>query len=270
VLKKLKDQNLKIMSHLKKIPIISGFLRRIEADVAIHGWQGAARKLVEYSHTKLEIAGQSPKLIKILTENAGLIIANHPYEAETIALIAALPKRPDAYLVVNKIYQGLMPLVDKHMIPVHIRHHYHKKNKQYSLNRFIEILHKTPMLTEEEEHHHNRKSIAEAANKIKKGGLVIIYPGKRHDNGKWYDGVGHLVNQIGYSKNTSIIFVHAQGTSNWDYLRMLPFTGKLLPKVTLNFSTAYAINKFNSQKPKKIRENLEIAYNNWANTLIIN
>ncbi len=70
--------------------------------------QEGMRKLAQRYQTKFEVYGFDKETENILKTQPVVIAANHPYELETMALIAALPKREDAYLIINPDFYHLV------------------------------------------------------------------------------------------------------------------------------------------------------------------
>lgn len=255
------------MSNLHKLPIVGKFINTLNYDINKYGWQNAARRIIKYTNTRLEIIGLNPKLHEILAKKGVVIVANHPFEAETITLIASLPSRKDAFLIVNTMFTGLGNSIDKHLIPVYIRHHKNHKAKKRLLKKIMDTFHPQAEYSPDVEHKKNIININKASQIVRKGGLVIIYPGRRSTDGKWFDGVGYLIKGVGKVKNTYIVQVYSEGTSNWDYLRLHPFMGKILPKVKIYFSQAFPLDKFISVDAKEIKNKLENNYIKWLNTI---
>lgn len=169
------------------------------------GWQEATRFLVKKTDTRLKIYGLTPKLGNILKRGPVVVAANHPYEAETLALIASLPSRKDAYLIINVEFYGYGEAIDKHLIPVYIQHHpSHKKTDAY-LYSLVRLFNPITFLSADAEHNKNIKSIGLASRIVEKGGLVMIYPGRRNAEGNWYPGIGHLL--YGVKKNRLILLM---------------------------------------------------------------
>jgi hypothetical protein len=126
------------------------------------------------------------------------------------------------------------------------------------------MLHPTPVYDPDEEHAKNINSIDLAIKKVKDGGLVIIFPGRRSRDGHWFSGVGHLIKGLGRNSNAHIIKVYVEGTSNADYLRMLPLLGKFLPTITIHYSLSTPVSSFFEDDGKKIAAKLETKYNQWV------
>lgn len=249
--------------------MLNTIVKTIEKDINDFGFVGATQQAVKRSGTKLKIT-RPVETRKILQNKPVVIAANHPFEVEPIVLISSLPKRNDIYLIINAAFTGLIKKLDENLIPVYINHHRGKSN---NLKRWsgvtIDKYHPMPLLRPEEAQRRNRESIKYAANLVKKGGIVIIFPDRRSLSGVWFSGIGHLLNTIGKAKETHYVKAFVGGTSNWDYLRIIPNLGKVLPKVHVHFSEAQEIKKVLSydKDPKKITAQLEHEYNQWVEGL---
>lgn len=250
------------------LPIIGRFIQTFDEEVKKSGWQQAARCVVQRTNTKLSIHGINPGLKKILRHKGVILVVNHPSEAEILALIAALPPRQDVYLIANAMLVGICPSVDKHLIPVYIWNNRNTKDKRAFIWTLLHSLYPQKKYSPEQEHEKNILSIKIASEKVRSGAMVIIFPGKKYPSGHWFDGVGYLVSGVGGRKETYIIKVYSEGTSSWDYIRLLPFIGKILPAVKISFSTPSPIKRYILNDPKRITRKLEQEYDIWEDNII--
>lgn len=258
------------MKTLSDLPLIGNFIRTIDQDIKRQGFIQTMRNAVMRSHTKLVVQGLSREVKDILQTKPAVVVANHPNEAEVIALIASLPERKDVYLIVNARMVGIIKDLDRHLIPVYIEHHNNPYHHNEVLSYLLRTYHPKKTLTPEEEHELNIKSIGRAAQIVNGGGLVIIFPGRRSIDGHWFPGVGHLVKKIINRKGTYIVQVFSQGTSWMDYLRLIPFIGFLLPVITMNFAQTVNVSEVWHENPKKITSNIENIYHHWIRRVIQN
>ena len=127
------------MTTLSDLPLIGNFIRTIDQDIKEYSFIQAMRNVVKRSHTRLEIRGLRSGARDILQTKSAVVVANHPNEAEVIALIASLPERNDVYLIVNARMLGIVKDLDRHLIPVYIEHH----NNPYHHNEILSYLLKT-------------------------------------------------------------------------------------------------------------------------------
>ena len=256
------------MTTLSDLPLIGNFIRTIDQDIKEYSFIQAMRNVVKRSHTRLEIRGLRSGARDILQTKSAVVVANHPNEAEVIALIASLPERNDVYLIVNARMLGIVKDLDRHLIPVYIEHHNNPYHHNEILSYLLKTYHPKNILTPEKEHENNIKSIARAADLVNGGGLVIIFPGRRSVDGHWFPGVGHLVKNIISRKRTYIVQVFSQGTSWMDYLRLIPFTGVFLPVITMNFAQPLIVDDIWIHNPKKTTSILEKIYHAWTKKVI--
>ncbi len=106
-----------------KIPYLSVAIRRrlrmLDQDIKIGGLVGAMKKLaVRNASEPIRILDKQTQ--EILTKKPVLIVANHPHEAETLALLASLPQRKDVFMVIASLFMNLAPNADKYFIPVYV------------------------------------------------------------------------------------------------------------------------------------------------------
>jgi len=253
------------MIKILNFPVVGKFIRDVNYELTNLGWQETSRRLMKRTHTKLLLHNLTPEIASVLKEKSVIIVANHPHDMEVLALIAALPSREDIYVVFNAMFTGLNTEVDKHLIPVYIRHHSYGKSGKTFLNKLLDTYRPQTVDSPEIEHQKNIQSIRKAAEKVRGGGLVIIYPGRRSPDGNWYPGVGHMVREVGKMQDTYIVQVHTEGTSSWDYLRLLPFAGRILPKIHIYFSGPRLIQDFVTDDGKTITHKLQEKYTFWEN-----
>lgn len=249
---------------ISDVPIIGSYIKRTIENVEKFGLQEATKREIERSGSKLKIYGLDKNLINILKEKPVVVSVNHQDEIELLALSASLPERKDLFFIGTALLLKQAPILKRYLIPVYIRHHSkeirHTKFRSLSgalLEKFYRY-----NLTPEEEHQKNVQSINEAAEKVKKGGLVVIVPNPHVK--KWYSGIGWLLKNIGPMKDGFYIRVYVADTSNLDYLRLFPKIGRILPSIKVYFAKPQEISNFDSSNPKKLTTKLEREYNNWT------
>jgi 1-acyl-sn-glycerol-3-phosphate acyltransferase len=241
--------------------MIKNTLLEINENIKNIGVVGAVKKFVKKCNTEV-IIQSSQEINKILKKASGVIVVNHPAEADVLAILAAIKKRKDIYLIINSNLKKIIPELDKHLIPVFI---YNKAMESFDgrlKTKILGIFHKLSKYSIEEERQKNIKSINKAINKINKGGLVIIFPdggNKKHD---WFNGIGHMVHGIKNDKSF-VIRAYVEGTSNWDYLRLLPFIGRFLPKFKVSFAKPIKVEDIKKENPKETTVGLENKYWKW-------
>jgi 1-acyl-sn-glycerol-3-phosphate acyltransferase len=247
-------------SLLLKLPLISRFIGNVERNINKFGFQEGMRKVIEKSGSKLAVRGLTLEVERILKEKAVVVVSNHPNEAETLALIAALPKREDARLIVNFRFAHFCPSLEKYFIPVYVDHHIGGKHKRNIFGRLMKKANPVASLSPDEEHRRNIKSIRKASQVVINGGLIIIFPERRSKDGLWFSGVGHLLKGAKAKRKIYIVNAFNEGTSDWDYFRIIPGMGRFLPSVTLTFGKPKIVNHLLTKDPKEITKILEKQY----------
>jgi 1-acyl-sn-glycerol-3-phosphate acyltransferase len=255
------------MSRLRSLPFIGSFISHLEQDIARFDFPTGCRMAVKRTGTRLSIKGRTDRVSRVLEKEATVVIANHPYEADALVLIASLVPRRDVFLIMNHTFTGVSKEIDKQLVPVYIRHHIKKQNKRNYLNTFLQLSHPSERFTPEEEHEKNRESIRKASQLLEKGALVIIFPGRRSVTGSWFSGVGHLLSQAKGNKKLYVVKAYIEHTSNWDYLRFIPGFGHILPTISVSFAEPLAAQKLLEKSPKEITHLLEENYEGWLNSL---
>jgi len=245
--------------------MIRGIIQEIDKNIRENGITWGMQKLLKRSNTKLVIK-TNPKIIEVLEKYPGVVVANHPAEADVVAILAAIEKRKDVYLIINSNVKNVSSSLDNHLIPVYIN----KKIKQSWSGRLkLKIwgcFHKIPDYSQEEEHQKNIESINLAIEKVNQGALVIIFPDGGNKKSYWLSGVGHLINGIKLKNKSFVTRAYIEGTSHFDYLRLFPLLGKFLPKFKVSFAKPLMINQLKKSSPKETTKYLETKYGNWINS----
>ncbi len=254
-----------MQSQLHKIPFLNSFIARKDSETKKIGLQQAMRNFTKRSGTKLVVIGKTVEVEKALQTQPVILVANHPYESDTLALFASLPTRKDTYMITNAAFTQMSSSIDEYLIPVYISHHGTKGKEKHLPMKFFNKFHPMPAYSPEEEHKKNIKSIQEASEKITKGGMVIIFPKPRGTakEKSWYSGVGHLIKGVAHS-NFVVINAYIEGTSDLDYFRLIPGVGKILPTITITFSKPRKVNDLQKHNPKEITALLEEEYTIWV------
>lgn len=251
-----------------KLPIIGNYIRTVNNLVGKFGFQEGMRKLSSKYLAKYSISFASPETERILETKSAVVAANHPYEIETIALMASLPVRHGINLIINSEFMGLCQALDRYLIPVYIKHHYHNtKSPVYRKLSGILIgkINPSPKLSPEEEHENNINSIKAASEKINRGEIVVIYPERHGINGKWYPGIGHLIKSV--MKKAYYIQAYVYGTSSWDYIRLIPLVNRLMPEIKIYFSEPVPVSSLHKLELPALMAKLENNYHLWKDSI---
>jgi len=245
-------------------------LKKIDREIARFGFPKAIRRLLARIDSKLIIKNRKP--IKSLLEKGRVImISNHPAEADVLVLLASLFKRKDAYLIAIHSILNILPSLDKNIIPVYIGHRMDKKKDFGTLKtKILRRIHYSEKFDEEAAHKKNISSIKTAAKKINQGGLVIIFPMVGEENNRFMPGVGYMIKDLKKIKKTKVVMAMIEGTSNWDYLRIIPLVGKLMPRPRVTFSPSIPAERYFDDDARVVATKMETDYRQWAKTVTKN
>lgn len=260
----------KYHSTVFNVPFVGQLMRELDKEIEAYGLHDAMRRAVRKTKAKLQVHVHHPDTNSTLEHKAVVVVANHPYDADVVALFASMPARSDAHLVINVQFVGICPALDPHLIPVYIQHHKNRRNTQKVQGKFLSMFHPIPSYSPEEEHDKNIESIAIASKKLAEGNLVVIFPGRRSNTGRWFSGVGHMISQVPVLRDVHVIGAHIQGTSNRDYLRLIPGFRRLLPPITVHLSAPLSLGSIinGNRDGRYITRLLEDHYTRWVDSLL--
>src|SRR3990167_9299323 len=106
------------MMKLYHLPIIHSFVHFINTNLRSHTLPQTMKSVVRRSCSKIDIYGLTPQIQKILDQSPGIIIANHPHDAEVISILSALPDhRDDVSLITNYRMTEVSSAFDRYCIP---------------------------------------------------------------------------------------------------------------------------------------------------------
>ena len=131
---------------------------------------------------------------------------------------------------------------------------------QKPIDKIIDFFYPYKKYQSEKARDFNRESLKEAAKRVKRGGLVILFT-ERNGN-SWRLGIGHLIKEIGSVKDVFLVPAYISGTSHFDFARVIPGFGKFMPRVCVTFAHPVMIKNFVDSDPKKIASDLEQNYRN--------
>lgn len=248
---------------LKDIFFFGNLIKRLDNKIEEVGFQRAMVKVITYTSTRIKTHNKTVDVINILRTKPAILVANHPAESDVIALIASLCHRQDLHLVINSSFLHICPNLSKHLIPVYVHH----RNTGNLRLRLLNLFHQTQEFPKNKAHQKNISSIAKASQKINQGSLVIIFPAGGGYNRLWFNGIGHLITNLKNSKDVYLIMAYIQGTSVFDYLRLLPGLGKIFPPITIHFAAPKIINNLINQKPKAIVRVLNQQFEGWRDSI---
>jgi len=250
---------------LHNLPIVAGILKRTDVKAKDRGMVMIMREIIDRSRSRMTVINKSEKLKRLLTDEPVLVIANHPAEADVPILLSTLENRQDIYLIASHQFLNILPNIDNNVIPVYIGHRIAENNKLK--NRIFNRIHESEKYNRDEAHKKNIESINLAAEKINKGAAVVIFPAAEELGGSFRPGVGHIIKNLKDSKKVRVVMVYIEGTSDWDYLRLIPFLGKLLPKIKVTFARPFGADEIKTDDGKKGAKKLEERYYRWLEKL---
>lgn len=236
-------------------------LKNFDNKVKNAGFNRAILELLKNTGTKLEIEGKE-NIKENLQKDGIIIVANHPAETDVPALLATLEQRKDVYLIINSMFVGFLENMDKHLIPVYVTHGL-KESKFDIKERLFFWMTGKKILSKEESQIKNKASLKKAGKILRNGGVVIIYPGPNIKDGHWFPGVGYLIDEAKSNKKIKVLMAHIEGTSKWDYIRLIPGVAKLMPNFRVTFSNFLNIGQVWQNEAKKTAWYLESVYKNW-------
>lgn len=247
------------------LPFLGRFIKNLNNDIGSASLPGGMAKTVARTHSRLIVLGRNLQTDQVLRGKPTIIVANHPNQADFFPLLAALPPRQNTFLVAFNEIMGLVPNLDKHLIPVYIKHKKPFSKRARVMQKFLETLHPSPNYSPDEAHQKNIQSIKTGSRCLEKGGLVAIFPGARSEGRKWKSGLGYLLKQV-KRKDVFLVKVYIEGTSYLDYLRLLPVAGKFLPNIRIHFAQPDNINRIVNLdlEPREIVSKLECSYFDWV------
>lgn len=250
---------------LYNVPIVAALLRRTDLRASDAGIIAMMKIITSRSKSKFKVKNLNQELASIFTTDKVLVISNHPATTDVPLLLAALKERIDVYLIASHQFLNILPSIDGNIIPVYINHRMFEMHG-WKVKLFNKI-HEAERLSQEEAHRKNIKSIEIATKKINNGGEVVIFPAAKENDYQFMSGVGYLIKGIEEPTEVKVVMAYIEGTSNWDWLRLIPYLGTILPKLQVTFSKPYEAIDFCGDCAKTTTKKLEKEYYRWTKTL---
>jgi len=239
-------------------------LRPINKSLKNHGLSPTLKSIVVKLSRSFTI-NISQNTQKVLKNDRVLLICNHPAQADVLLLLAAVPKRPKIFLVIMHGVLSILPAINKHLIPVYISHRINNDSEPDWKVRLLNKIHFSPEYSKEVAHQKNIKSMTLATQKIDEGSLLAVFPAGGSKNGRdFLPGVGHVIKNLKYPDKTKIVMAHITGTSTFDFLRIIPFVSKFLPRFKIEFSEALNATNFSGNNGRQISQHLQSVYDQWS------
>jgi 1-acyl-sn-glycerol-3-phosphate acyltransferase len=239
-------------------------LRPINLSLKRNGISKTMREIVKKSSRAFTI-NISKDTKKVIKNDRVLLICNHPAQVDVLLISAAVPTRRKFFIIAMHNLWSILPAINKHIIPVYIGHRFDARSKPDWKVNLLNKIHFTPQYSQEIAHQKNIKSITIATQKIDEGSLVTIFPaGGSSDYHTFLPGVGHIIKNLKYPEKTKIVMAHVSGTSTADFLRVIPFVNKFMPKFKVEFSEALDATDFTGDNGRQIAQNLQNVYDQWS------
>ncbi len=240
------------------------FLKKVHSRIKKYGLSPAFKSIAD-QFSRGFIINASSQTKDSLKKDPVILICNHPSQAEVFLTLGSLPSRQNVFLISIHNILGLVPALDKHLIPVYISHRLNSQSKLDWKTKLLKFFHFSPEFSQKEAHQKNIDSINIAAQKIDQNSLVVIFPAGGTDNGRdFLSGVGYLAGAVKNYSQTKVIFAHTSGTSTFDIFRLLPLVDKFMPDFKIEFSTPYPLSEFYHSNPKVITSKLQTEYDRWS------
>ena len=232
------------------------------------GYQRTMLEILKMTGSRFRVVNKSAGLRSVLKNDPVIVVADHTVQTDAITLIAAQEPRKDDHLIISSNFLGMLPNLDKHLIPVYINHRQLDKTDRFHfLTRLFRKIHWSEDYSVKVSHQKNIESIKKAASIVKNGGMVSMCPGGGGKNGQWFSGIGYLINEAVANKKTKIIMAYLEGNSMWDYARLIPGVSALMSEFKVTYSVEESILNYDGMKPKEIAENLGNKYHQWVSDL---
>ncbi|MFA4827321.1 MAG: 1-acyl-sn-glycerol-3-phosphate acyltransferase [Candidatus Shapirobacteria bacterium] len=240
-----------------------GLIKKFDKKVGDLGVQGTMEGLVKETKTKWQVEDKEGWTKEVLQKKPVIVVANHPSESDIIFILAALAARKDIYLIIDSTFMGISKNIDKHLIPVYIQHRESRGKGNFRWN-LIKKFHWSQNYGRDAAHQKNIKSIGRATRRVENGAVVVIFPAGGSTDGRWFSGIGHLVRSLKNKNEVSIVKAKIEGSSKWDYFRLIPGLGRLMPKIKVTFSTPRRVTDIANEDARAITKRLETEYLEWS------
>jgi len=251
------------MTRLTEIKLIGGWVKWFDRRIGEIGIQKTLCEVFKSTGTDFEVNYEGDSKM-VLKKDPVIIVGNHPHDSDILALLGAIPQRSDLKIIANSVLVGIGPNIDGLVIPVYIHCRQGSKPDSWLRMKVFGRLHTSTKHDAENEKILNRQSIATAGKFLDKGGAVIIMPTGGGVGGKWFSGVAHMWSQTKNPKKVKVVMAKIEGPSDLDYLRLIPFVSKILPKYRVLFSTSYNREEIGATEPKEMVALMQAKFEKWA------
>ncbi len=152
-----------------------------------------------------------------------LVFGNHPSMLTPFLLAAAL-ERDDLRILAHRYVTTLVPSMSSYVLPLEPTHLVSARRRglaspahALSLSALRQL---DNLVDEEEARRVNRAALDEGVRHVLAGGALAIFPNGGRENGRWYPGLGRLVDSLRAS-DALLIPVREAGSSNRRVYRLL-------------------------------------------------
>lgn len=257
-----------MVKKLEAVPLAGGLVKSLNEKSKVMGFQRTMKEILRLTDSKLKVVNKRRELKLIFKNDPVIVVSNHPAMTDVVVLIAAQDRRNQSYLIISSNFLGILPNLDKHLIPVYVNHRLLDKSDKFNfLMKMFRKIHWTENYSKAVSHQKNIDSIKRAGKIVRNGGMVSMFPGGGGQRGEWFPGIGYLIRESISNQKTKIVMAFIEGTSTWDYLKLIPGVGIFMPKPKVTFSTEESIAIYNNMEPKTIAINLKNKYDLWVESL---
>lgn len=251
------------MSIETTLPFVGNEIGRIDGLIQENGLQLGMKEFMRRYRVQVKPVFEQGITPEQLAHSPTVIISDHPHRWEAVPLIAALPTRTrsGAKILSTVAFQNWGDGFRNTVIPLHTSHAEVKGIAAQVLRRSNFDRGNMGL---KEAHALNTESLEEAVRYVDTGGQIIIFPDGVRVGGKWFNGVGRLIEGI---TNPETLVVLARVGKPKLSPSVSSEKGAGFPKLSFGeipvfFFTPFTLESFKEMDPKQITTFLETAYNN--------
>lgn len=243
---------------LTSIPILGPKIAEFDNLIPTKGLPLAVKESFEKYGVRISAEFSQQTTEEVLTNNPVLLVATHPQIIDVAAVLGALPAtRRDVFLLGNSLYLGSGENAREHLIPIYGVANQTTKNLRSRLWRSTGFEPSPPRPLQSARL--NLASLRTASQRIKEGGLVVVFPdGSKEAGGKWFNGVGELVKSLKENHNVRVVFASVSGSRSRDKFRLLPKAANLLgeTEIRTRFSEPHLTSEYLTNSRESITQRL--------------
>lgn len=243
-----------------RLPVVGNEIRRLDRLIQEEGLQLGMEEFMRRYHARVRPEFEQGITSEQLAHSPTVVISNHPHRWEAVPLIAALPARGDTKILGNAGFQSWGKGFEEAVIPLYTSHAEIKSIAAQILGR--SNFDRGDMGLQQARAL-NTESLEEAVRYADAGGQIIMFPDGVRVGGKWFNGVGRLIEGI---TNPETLVVLARvgkpklspsvSSENGTWFSKLSFC-----EIPVFFFTPFTLESFKGMNPKQITTLLETTYN---------